>query len=447
MSITDNSDSNWKILLEEIGKGNVIPVIGQGLYCMETETGEEVLLYDYLATKMVESLRLNNISSSSPKFSQIAFHFLKKNKLSKLKQFIEKTLPSVQMIPASPLWKLARIKPFSIFINTTHDHFLINTLNRVRDYTTEVLFHSFKEKRTDKVKQEILDDLEAFNRSLICYIYGSSIKNKIPAYTENDILETVVTLQRDIETEPRNPFFQTLEEKSLLFIGCGYDDWLFRFFVRTIANEPFQTSEDPQKWKFVSDDVKSFNSGGLKQFLEAYNSNVFFSSNGKNFVDELFDRINPKHIISETEFPETAFISFCRTDRETARLLASHLRNDGIKVWLDERKMKPGDGVDNTIIRAIGKCPVFIPLISESAMQLGKNSENLNYHIREWERAHSERVAGNNPKVIMPVKIDETKLMYGPFKGDFYVHIPKGEGNGKYEVLRGKLLELQNKMR
>ena len=40
MSITDNSDSNWKILLEEIGKGNVIPVIGQGLYCMETETGE-----------------------------------------------------------------------------------------------------------------------------------------------------------------------------------------------------------------------------------------------------------------------------------------------------------------------------------------------------------------------------------------------------------------------
>ncbi|MCP5053146.1 MAG: hypothetical protein GY940_38620, partial [bacterium] len=58
-----------------------------------------------------------------------------------------------------------------------------------------------------------------------------------PAYTEKDILETIVEFQADMKDNRENNLFQQLESRSLLFMGCGYDDWLFRFFIRTVANE------------------------------------------------------------------------------------------------------------------------------------------------------------------------------------------------------------------
>jgi small GTP-binding protein len=446
MNNAECKDFRWDSLLDRIDKGSVIPVIGQGLYWVRTDENKEVLLYNYLAEKLAKTMGSPLPESKNRSFPKTVFQYIKEkpNDYLGLSRFLINSLAALYLTPKGPLWKLARIKPFSLFINTTYDHFLEYTLNSVRSYYTEVLHHTFREKRTGKLKPQLFDELENGQRSLVCHIYGSVDKNQVPAYTENDILETVVTFQKDMEKEFQNPFFQALKEKSFLFIGCGYEDWLFRFFIRTISNEPYQASMDIPARKFISDDFDSFNCDELVCFLKDHHSEVFYPGSSKDFVDELFSKMEAKyskHIIPEDEFPETAFISFHGANREEARRLANHLREDGIKVWMDELELKPGEVTDETIIKAIEKCTVFIPLISEAAKQFQRAQNIVKYNIREWEWAYSRHKAGQNPRFIIPVKIDDTDWVYELFNKIVFTYIPEGKREGDYEKLRDHLLE------
>jgi len=445
----ESTEFGWDELLDRIEMGNVIPVIGQGLYWVRTEENKDVLLYRHLADRLAQTMGHPSPEQSNHAFSKMVLQYLKErsNDYLGLRKFLIEELSSLYPIPEGPLWKLSRIKPFSLFINTTYDHFLEQILNSIRIYPTEVLYHTHKEKRTDRVTPQMSDNLKDSRGSLLLHIYGSAAKNMVPAYTENDMLETVVEFQKDMDKEPRNPLFQALKEKSLLFIGCGYDDWLSRFFIRTIANEPYQPPSDLLKRRYICDDFEAPNLGELEPFLKSHYSHVFFSRDHKGFVNRLFDKVKNEHIIPEEEFPDTAFISFHGKDREIAVRLASELRKDGVKVWLDQSALRPGDRVDETIIKAIDKCTVFIPLISESTKQFQRNEDVVNYHIREWERAYTQHLRGKNPTEIMPVKIDNTDWMYEPFKKKIFISIPGGNSGGDYLKLKESLLRIQNNTR
>ncbi|MCP5109069.1 MAG: toll/interleukin-1 receptor domain-containing protein [bacterium] len=199
--------------------------------------------------------------------------------------------------------------------------------------------------------------------------------------------------------------------------------------------------------KFIGDDFDSSKRGELKSFLKAYESEVFYSNDGKDFVDQLFNEVKgsySEHIIQEEEFPETAFISFHGANRRAAAQLASHLREDGIKVWLDQRVLKTGDRVDETIVKGIAKCRAFIPLISQESSQIQNGADQgLKYHIREWEWALSRNLSGENPKVILPVKIDGTDWLYPAFANIVFGRIPGGNREGDYDKLKNRLLEIQ----
>jgi hypothetical protein len=445
----DNKNFNWDELLEQIHLRNIIPVIGQGLYWARTDKNHVVPLYQHLAVKLAEEIGFPLPEYTNHTFSRMVFQYLKerRNDYLGLRHFLVSNFASLAPLSFGPLWKLAQIRPFSLFINTTYDHFLEYTLNSVRNYPTEVIHHTNNEKRISRVTNEQLEKLENSNSSLVFHIYGSTAKNLTPAYIEKDILETLITFQKEDKNEEKeeNHFFQTLREKSLLFIGCGYDDWLFRFFIRTIANEPYQVPSEYPPRKFISDDFNSLNCGELACFLKEYDSEVFFSGGDKSFVDMLFIKMNSQYeadIIPEDEFPDTVFISFHGANRDAAVRLASNLREDGIRVWLDQSAMKPSDRVDKTIIRAIDKCKVFIPIISEEARQI-QDDNMTKYHIREWEWAYSHNIRNLNPRFIMPVKIDDTKWIYEPFKPTTYIHIPEGQKDKDYNKLKNHLSEIQ----
>lgn len=450
----NNKDCNnfiWDVLLEQIDNKNVIPVIGQGVYWVRTGDNKDVLLYHYLAEKLAKEMGLPLPKYTHHAFAKSVFQYLEKkpNDYPGLQRFIMQNLSSLYPTPAGPLWKLVRIKPFSLFINTTYDHFIEYTLNAVRNYPARVFHHTYNENKTRNITIELLNKMEEEDSlsSMVLHSFGSAAINYFPAYTERDILETVVNFQINMVKESKNPFFQTLKEKSLLFIGCGYDDWLFRFFIRTIANKPFQFPGDPRAWKFISDDFDFYNYRDLKPFLRAYDCEVFYPGGCKDFVDILFEKVKdqyPQNIIIEEKFPGTAFVSFHSGNRSEAERLVSNLREDGIQVWLDQWSLKPGDDVSETIVKAIDKCPVFIPLISETSKQLQKSSDIVKYHIREWEWAYSRHLAGENPRYIIPVIIDDTGWMYEAFKKYVFFHIPNGNRIDDYKKLRNDLLSVGN---
>jgi hypothetical protein len=153
---------------------------------------------------------------------------------------------------------------------------------------------------------------------------------------------------------------------------------------------------------------------------------------------KLFSRIIP---VSQS--PRTAYISFHGADRAAARRLASNLREDGVDVWLDENELKLGDDVSETILNAIEKCSVFIPLISGKSKTGFREDGKIMFHYREWEWVYSLNNKTVKPKTIIPVIIDDTDWMYGGFKEYHHAKIPGGKRIQDYEKLKERLLELQ----
>lgn len=456
---------NWKELLERIEDRSVIPVIGQELYWVEKAGQQDgCLLYDFLAEELAKEVKCKLTQGVNHKFSKAAFQFLEfwrknesyYNAKRKLNQFLMDNLKTTKLAQDNPLSKLARIKPFNFFINTTYDNFLINALKKVRNHSCESLSYTLKDTKLDRLDDALFDKLEKSESTLVYNIYGNLHSKINSAFIEKDILETIISFHKDIETGPANRLSQELRGHSLLFIGCGYDDWLFRFFIRILSNQPFEipTPENTEtQWKYVCGDfdntIKKESSAELIQFLLCYDSKVFYAHNGEKFVDTLFEKLErslPHTIISPSEFPETAFISFPGENREIALQLESQLRKDGIKAWVDKREIRPGNKIDSTIMNAMKKCPVFIPLISKESQKLLNENGEQRYFFQEWNWVLLfNETEGNPPKIIIPVVIDNTDWMYEKFREFAYVKIPGGKG-GEYEELKKRLLEIQQQI-
>jgi len=447
MNANPCSDFNWSELFDHIDRKNVVPVIGDALYWVHTPDVGDVPLYPYLAKKIVQEMRLAPLQPDET-FYQVVFRYLEQNpnNYMAVNKFVMRQLGAIFPVPDGPMWELARIKNFSIFINTTYDNYLEQTLKSVRSHSVETIHYTIHDKWSRAPEPSLFKMLKEGQCSLIFNVYGSAGRSMAPAYTEKDILETIVTFQKDMETDRQNIFFQTLEKSSLLFMGCGYDDWLFRFFIRTMSNKPYSTQKGPASRQFVGDDFQAFNCGGLMRFLKAHASEVYYSSGNREFVDRLFQQTQekqPADIIQEDDFPGPAFISFHGKDRTAVECLAGRLLEDGIKVWYDQWDLSPGAEVDAKIAKAISARPVFIPIVSNAAKQLQSDEgRSIKYHIREWEWALGSKQKGQNPMHIIPVIIDSTDWMYDSFLKYAYIKIPGGKRTGDYEKLRKSLREI-----
>lgn len=456
-ALIDNSE-NWNELLERIDSGEVIPVIGPGLYYIDSaEHPEGELLYDFLAKKLTEKEELTIPDGVNHKFARAAFLFLKKNEsdnfmaTKRLKQFLIDTLENVRLSKDNPLLKLSRITPFNIFINTTYDIFFPQILQATRRHKCKYLNYTLNDKKLHLLDDELFDAIDADNCTLVYNIYGNLRERINSAFTEGDILETIVSFMNDMENDSSgNCLFTRLKNHSVLFMGCGYDDWLFRFFIRTISNKPFSlTNFDSRVLKFVGDAIDKDNTTyhNLSDFLIKYNSKLIYSPNGKSFVDTLFKKFEkqfPKKILPVSEFPETAFISFNGENRETVFQLADRLKADGINVWVD-KIIEPGDEIDNVIINAMIRCTVFIPIISKEAEKL-LEGEKIKYHYQEWQWLKLyNKTDGNITKMIIPVIIDDTTWMHEDFKKLAYINLFAGKDE-QYDKLKNRLLELRQQV-
>lgn len=452
MNANMDVDFCWDDLLHYINMGNVIPVIGEGLYWVRHKSGAPAgnfLLYPFLAEMFVEQMGLD---PREPKdtFSQAVFRFQEQHPDKDInipvKDFLARQLDSLAPVPDHALWQLARIRSLRLFINTTYDNYLRQTLKKVRSHPVETIHYTLQRKWSTKPEADLFNRLENGECSLIFNIYGSAARSMAPAYTEKDILETIVSFQKDMETDRHNIFFQTLERSNLLFMGCRYDDWLFRFFIRTMSNKPYNTQKGAANRQFIGDDFSTFQCGDLQRFLKAHATEVFYSRENEELAAQLFGKIEAKYpgdIIQAREFPAPAFISFHGADRAEARRLAEQLREDGIDIWLDETDLPAAGRVDETISLAIASRPVFIAVVSENTRQLQpETGAAVKYHIREWEWAYGQYSKKQNPRHIIPVVIDNTPWMYDSFKPIAYLKIPGGQRTGDYEKLRSRLLEI-----
>jgi len=444
-------DFCWDDLLHYINMGNVIPVIGEGLYWVRQKAdsaAEPFLLYPFLAQRFLVYM---GMEPQQPKesFSQVMFRYQELHPgidtNIHVKEFLRQEMESLELVPNQTLWQLAHMKKLGLFINTTYDNYLEETLSAVRDHPVKMFHYTLNKKWPTKPTDTLVEEVEEGESSLIFHIYGNASRSMAPAYTEKDILETIVSFQKDIDMDNKNSLLQKIQRSNLLFMGCRYDDWLFRFFIRAMSNKPFKQKRGDPDRPFIGDDFPSFGCGDLQRFLKAHGTEVFYSQENKELGAQLFQRMKEKHP-GDILFPKVTkpvFISFHGADRAVATELVRQLAADGIPVWLDNQNLPAGERVDREIYTAIAARPVFLAIVSEHARQLQPETGTaIKYHIREWEYAYGQSSRNQNPKHIFPIIVDDTAWMWDSFRGILHLKIPGGQRTGEYDRLLARLQEL-----
>jgi hypothetical protein len=106
-----------------------------------------------------------------------------------------------------------------------------------------------------------------------------------------------------------------------------------------------------------------------------------------------------------------AFISHNNADRETARLLATLLVEQGVGVWFDEWDLRPGDSLIGGVEKDIAGAEVFILVWSRAA------------HTSRWVgtelRTYLRRRVDDEALRIVPLMLDDTPLpaLVADYKG------------------------------
>lgn len=119
-------------------------------------------------------------------------------------------------------------------------------------------------------------------------------------------------------------------------------------------------------------------------------------------IEYLPDFYNPALMI----YP--AFLSHSRGDKEFVRKLYEALTKKGVTVWLDEKKMKPGDIIYDSIADAIKHYDKLILVCSENALKswwVEKELERVYEKERQMQKQHGKKF-----RLVIPIRIDDQIL-------------------------------------
>ncbi|MBV8770968.1 MAG: toll/interleukin-1 receptor domain-containing protein [Deltaproteobacteria bacterium] len=206
-----------------------------------------------------------------------------------------------------------------------------------------------------------------------------------------------------------------LESNHLLILGCGFADWLDRFFLRTTKRRKLS---DPRDVREIVADQQTSKDRNLALFLENFSRKThIFNGASADFVAELWRRwqirhanpdrqaqANDRQAAPDTEMPTQAiFISYNHQDIEAVKQLYSGLTAAGLPVWFDRSAMKPGDEFSRVIERNIERCQLFIPVISANTEARGEG-----WFRKEWKLATERQdMKAEDEAFILPVVIDD----------------------------------------
>jgi len=399
-----DDDLDWDELMAFVRDGRVVPVIGNHLLRV-TVDGRTTTVEAELARQLAGELGIAVPPDRELRLSEVAFrHLQARGKAMRLYPKLKVLFERRQFEIPQALHQLAAIRAFPLFLTTSFTPLLARALDQTRfdgRPETEVLAFTPYSQPGD------LRSPALGTASCVYHLFGRASSMPDHVVTDEDLIEFVHGLQSD--RRPQN-LFDYLRGRHLLFLGCGYANWLARFFIRTLRNERF-ASANPQRSEVIVDEVVAVDTE-LAVFLRQYDSQVFRSLDAAEFVAQLHQRWSAG-VRSSTALPaphvppmsaDAVFLSYAREDVAHARAIAAALERAGIDVWFDEQRLVGGVDWDLTIQDHIRRCSLFMPLISRTTESLHESQFRV-----EWQLAlrRALRMAPTRP-FILPVSVDDT---------------------------------------
>ncbi|NGZ97387.1 MAG: hypothetical protein CV089_14935 [Nitrospira sp. WS110] len=411
-------EAGWNRLMDNIGRNNVVPIIGSRLL---VGADGQSSLQAQVAARLMKNHGKKSEEISLPPFREI------NEAVSQLKQEVElvdlcndvrrairEVINAKDFTIPEPITQLAAIADFDLFVTLTPDDLLARSL--AQRCTVNEIIHSLNLTTSDR--RDLLRDRDKKPGEVnILYLFGKAHAKSSFAIHDEDVLEYAHKVIVDGH-KTLNVFLGELRNRSLLLIGCNFPEWLSRFFLRA-TNDKRLLEKYRRSW--LIEQLKPEES--FTCFLNNYGggTEVLADRSPVEFVAELHRRWMAEHGAFAQE-PERRveepiprgtmfFISYSRqTDRACAEALYQALRNLGVtenEVWFDRDSIEPGQDYQRRIYDGIGSCQYFLPLLSRSC-----NSRKEAFVFKEWERAEGRLPM--NREFLFPIIVDTD------FKPDLY---------------------------
>ena len=250
--------------------------------------------------------------------------------------------------------------------------------------------------------------------TVVLNLFGQAASTPQYAIHDEDRLEWVHALLSDTASLP-DWLDYPLKHQPILFIGCEIPDWLGRFLLRMSSN----TRLSLERNRFYFAGCSSDREPSLSHFFTTYCREV----DGPTTRDGS-DRVRRRtaNALGETHTPSPRtgipvaapsrpegsatppiFISYMREDADAARRVCDAITQLGGDVWLDERRLRPGDSWEQEILTSIRRnVRLFVPIISANT-ELAEEG----YVFKEWNEAAERMRSIPRRRFVVPVVIDE----------------------------------------
>jgi hypothetical protein len=387
-----------QIIVNSIKSGvKIIPVIGFDAYkIIDKDTQVHHSYLDYLTRKLAVENKIeiqDNLIGDIDRFSSVYNSLLlKRSKPKDVKQTIIEAAKEIEpLVDCSFLEKLVRIVPFKYYINATFMHFLESALINHRSFPTgNIGAASYPYVLNDgmtSMPQDLPSEDNQLFRPIIYNLFGTYEKDQYNIFlTDDDILNFTIDLNKKYES-CLGRLKMKIEKSSLLFLGCNFPDWLFRFFLNTLKPNLLSDKEN----EIFLD--KSSANPTQTYFIEKHS---FYqdATDADQFINELFQKFTETNQVIGNREKEYIFISYAWEDQLLAIKIADWLISGGKNVWMDVFKLNRGDELNPEIAKAINECKLFCPIITKASM-----SKSNGYVQREW--AHFKGL--DLSKKILPI--------------------------------------------
>lgn len=407
----------WENLLLYIEERKVIPIIGPELVTV-SDGGREVPFQQWLAIRLQKALGLPSaeLGDAYSLNDVVSLYARQHRPREDLFPRIFSLLKAEPIEPPASLRALARIDGFPLFVSLTFDGLVQKAVAAARPTAavTQIAY-------SPSDVRDLPEPVASLAAPVVFQLLGKCSPSPDYAICDEDVIEFLHAMQ----AEHRRPklLFDELRGNHLLLLGCSFDDWLTRFFLRVVRGTPF--SENRKHREFVVDSVAA-RAPGLVMFLASYSSNTQLveGMTAAAFVEELARRWEASHPAAAVAdaaapvpvsdaaaapIPEgSVFVSYASEDLGPAQQLARGLQDGGIDVWFDKDRLCAGARWERQIRRGIESASLFLPVVSRSTISDGNRRS---WFWMEWNAASTLSSAMSpDEEFILPVVVDDLDL-------------------------------------
>jgi len=425
----------WDDLLAHLKARVLLPVVGPGT--LSVPSGDRTLLLEQVIGRRLADRYELDLGPNGPFGLNDAMRALiaarGRDDMERFYRVVNDILTGINPPVPETLRQLAKIDDLQLFVSTTFDSLLTRALTEVRGESVREL--SFSPSQST-LEQQRNATPPGRGESVVFKLFGTASSTPQYAIHEEDVLEWLHSL---LSRTARLPEWlePELKQRPLLFLGCRIPDWIGRFLVRMASST--RLSLEPKQFFIVGTWVGE--QPALAEFFRTHCGGTrvqLLQADPAEFVAELHERWRartpapaPGPAPAQAVEPQgSIFISYVREDADVARRLRDAISRIGGDVWLDEKRLQPGDRWEEGILSAIRRgIRLFVPVISRNT-----EAREEGYVFREWGEAIGRAKGIPSRRFIVPVVADPdydgNLLRYRQVPEDFrqlhFGHAPAG---------------------